>query len=898
MGKKAKKKARTPTKEKRISAPVQKDVPRDSAGPTDVAVSVGDGASLPNEKRPCSHLEKGFDLTALSEKIGSSETIRCEDCRAGATDRRGNNGKGKHGKKKASASVDLKSESRAIWICLECGHYGCGGIGFPTVPQSHAVRHARLMRHQLAIQLENPYLRWCFPCSGPISAEKTEESNECKDLFGEVVKLIKGRSTKSSKADIEDIWFGGGSVTSEVIQKAESAVSGGLERTRSGGYVVRGLVNLGNTCFFNSVMQNLLAMDRLRDHLLTSDSSSIGPLAISLKKLFLEIEGEAGKRNVINPRSLFGSVCSKAPQFRGYQQHDSHELLRCLLDLLSTEEFDMRKRENSLKDNKNLTIVDSIFGGHISSTVCCMECGHTSTVYEPFLDISLPVPTKKPTPKKSQPVSRGKKAKVMPKRGGKPRAKASRDSLSIWANNPQPPFEGLEASGSSSSLDSRVQNSAVVNEKRDIKDDESGGNRPIVEVSADKAAGATEDSCAWLDYLDSSEPLSGDDYLKDKMHLRNPCEDEEPLSRVGDSQVLLLPYKEEDSQVSVVTSSEGQVDTSWVGPAFGPDESAEFDGFGDLFAEPEIVSGPAGDSSLGANSNTVGNSSDSDPGEVDDSDSPVSVESCLAHFTKPELLSRDNAWHCEKCSKALQLQQTNKTKKKKAMGEICDNGSEGKSGINRVIPDRISCNGNASTDLSCSGKLDHSGNYSTKSDDSESSKGESEDEIKTRETEASLSSRTEETLMDKRQEDDSQDNESEVVEKDEEVEKAAPSVKVKRDATKRVLIFKAPPILTVHLKRFSQDARGRFSKLSGHVIFREMIDLRPYIDSRGKGEQKCVYRLVGVVEHLGTMRGGHYVAYIRGSGSVWYHASDALVREVTLEEVLRCDAYILFYELI
>lgn len=68
------------------------------------------------------------------------------------------------------------------------------------------------------------------------------------------------------------------------------------------------------------------------------------------------------------------------------------------------------------------------------------------------------------------------------------------------------------------------------------------------------------------------------------------------------------------------------------------------------------------------------------------------------------------------------------------------------------------------------------------------------------------------------------------------------------------------------------------------------------------------YRLVGVVEHLGTMRGGHYVSYVRGGpknkvkakkesvGGVWYHASDVYVREVSLEEVLRCEAYILFYE--
>lgn len=29
---------------------------------------------------------------------------------------------------------------------------------------------------------------------------------------------------------------------------------------------------------------------------------------------------------------------------------------------------------------------------------------------------------------------------------------------------------------------------------------------------------------------------------------------------------------------------------------------------------------------------------------------------------------------------------------------------------------------------------------------------------------------------------------------------------------------------------------------------------------------------------------------------VWYYASDASVRETSLDEVLRCEAYILFYE--
>jgi hypothetical protein len=68
------------------------------------------------------------------------------------------------------------------------------------------------------------------------------------------------------------------------------------------------------------------------------------------------------------------------------------------------------------------------------------------------------------------------------------------------------------------------------------------------------------------------------------------------------------------------------------------------------------------------------------------------------------------------------------------------------------------------------------------------------------------------------------------------------------------------------------------------------------------------YRLVGVVEHLGTMMGGHYIAYVRackiggrqqqssGSKSWLFYASDGEVREASLEGVLDCEAYVLFYD--
>jgi hypothetical protein len=36
--------------------------------------------------------------------------------------------------------------------------------------------------------------------------------------------------------------------------------------------------------------------------------------------------------------------------------------------------------------------VDAVFGGMLVSTICCSGCGHVSVSYEPFLDLSLPIP--------------------------------------------------------------------------------------------------------------------------------------------------------------------------------------------------------------------------------------------------------------------------------------------------------------------------------------------------------------------------------------------------------------------------------------------------------------------------------------------------------------------------
>jgi len=114
-------------------------------------------------------------------------------------------------------------------------------------------------------------------------------------------------------------------------------------------------------------------------------------------------------------------------------------------------------------------------------------------------------------------------------------------------------------------------------------------------------------------------------------------------------------------------------------------------------------------------------------------------------------------------------------------------------------------------------------------------------------------------------------------------------------AEKRILLFRLPPVLMLHLKRFSSGAAGSpgfgFSgglrtKIAAGVTFpTEALDMRaflspasPELAAGGAAE----YDLVGVVNHMGSLNGGHYVADARNRDSgQWNNFNDSHVRSTS-----------------
>lgn len=87
-----------------------------------------------------------------------------------------------------------------------------------------------------------------------------------------------------------------------------------------------------------------------------------------------------------------------------------------------------------------------------------------------------------------------------------------------------------------------------------------------------------------------------------------------------------------------------------------------------------------------------------------------------------------------------------------------------------------------------------------------------------------------------------------------------PRCKEHRRASKKFELWKAPDILVIHLKRFSNQGRLR-DKLDVFVDFPvEGLDLSSRIAVQEEGKSP-IYDLFGVDNHYGSMGGGHYTAY-------------------------------------
>ncbi|XP_071723308.1 ubiquitin carboxyl-terminal hydrolase 5-like [Rutidosis leptorrhynchoides] len=187
--------------------------------------------------------------------------------------------------------------------------------------------------------------------------------------------------------------------------------------TRGSSVGLTGLLNFGNTCFMNSAIQCLVHTPEFARYFREDYHQEInwhnplgmvGELALAFGELLRKLW--APGRTPFAPRQFKAKLARFAPQFSGYNQHDSQELLAFLLDGLH-EDLNRVKHKPYIKSKdadgrpdeqvadeywanhiaRNDSIIVDVCQGQYKSTLVCPVCEKISVTFDPFMYLSLPL---------------------------------------------------------------------------------------------------------------------------------------------------------------------------------------------------------------------------------------------------------------------------------------------------------------------------------------------------------------------------------------------------------------------------------------------------------------------------------------------------------------------------
>nr|XP_023958259.1 ubiquitin carboxyl-terminal hydrolase 45 isoform X6 [Chrysemys picta bellii] len=716
----------------------------------------------------CQHVSQAVDVHHVKRAVAQNVWSICSEC---LKERRINDG-----------DPVIPSD---IWLCLKCGSQGCS----QNSEGQHSLKHfqtARTEPHCIVINLST-WIIWCYECD-------EELSTHCnKKVLAQIVDFLQKHVSRTEPSS-----------SSKIIRLREennegSEILKGKSSANGASIPVKGINNLGNTCFFNAVMQNLAQTHMLNElmyemkekgiklKISQAEDAQLDPLVVNLSSpgpltsamfLFLHSMREAGK-GPLSPKVLFSQLCQKAPRFKGFQQQDSQELLHYLLDAMRIEETKRiqagilkafnnpttktadeetkRKVKAYGREGVKMNFIDRIFVGELTSTVMCEECENNQLNHE--------------------------------------RSLARKSSSGEEERSPVIMHEKrkLEVEGGSGVLYSEAINTATVSTANGSQTEGSEKEVSRSESSVDADSEASEGESAAKQAVTGRSSNASGLHVDGLNHLVN----------------IRLPHnKPSDSNNEMITSAISKLS------------------FNSIVNESEEPI--SGDPSLSLSNNSMFSVEKSPLSQSPQnafqtlsqsyitSSKECSVQSCLYQFTSVELLMGNNKLLCENCTERKQKYQ----------------------------------------------KKTHSTEKKT-------------DDLYT-------------------------------------------------NARKQLLISAVPAILVLHLKRFHQAGLS-LRKVNRHVDFPLILDLAPFCSASCKNVTdgaRVLYTLYGIVEHSGSMRGGHYAAYVKvripskkllehiasnknvqglketvgASAGQWVYVSDVHVQMVPESRVLNSQAYLLFYE--
>ncbi|KAB2077647.1 hypothetical protein ERO13_A06G104400v2 [Gossypium hirsutum] len=160
------------------------------------------------------------------------------------------------------------------------------------------------------------------------------------------------------------------------------------------GFPPCGLLNCGNSCFANVVLQCLVSTRPLVAYLLEKGHRKECRRNDWCFMCEFQTHVERSRQS-LHPFSPI-NILSRLPNIGGNlgygRQEDAHEFMRFAIDTMQSVCLDEFGGEKAVdRNSQETTLIQHIFGGHLQSQVICTNCNKISNQYENMMDLTVEI---------------------------------------------------------------------------------------------------------------------------------------------------------------------------------------------------------------------------------------------------------------------------------------------------------------------------------------------------------------------------------------------------------------------------------------------------------------------------------------------------------------------------
>ena len=290
----------------------------------------------------------------------------------------------------------MKNESD-IWICLGCLVAGCGK-NINSHAYSHYLTLSKISEfHCLYIGLGKHI--YCYKCDLDIFENMSNYNEYERNLIKTIQELffhgnIKEQSIIKNPKPLLEAFINNDE--NQNLHNFKSFPQTEIYFDKMKGekklFCIKGLINFGNSCFFNTIMQCLNSIHLIiKECLYPRDTEySKQPFFNNFRNFVKKIRDSKGSS--YNPKEIFENIlCKLNPKFSSLQQQDSHEALVTLFQGLVEEHILFLKSKLNLEINIEESFIGSIFSSKLINKTFCLSCKQHFVIVEDILDLSIAI---------------------------------------------------------------------------------------------------------------------------------------------------------------------------------------------------------------------------------------------------------------------------------------------------------------------------------------------------------------------------------------------------------------------------------------------------------------------------------------------------------------------------